>query len=391
MAGWDWLNKHNDRWPFVRNVFIKTLLLFIILNTLYIVLAPLPFLSRLTFYNLVIPGRERLPFSENPEEAYNLSLHRIEGMFASHVINEEPADDEFRVVFIGDSSVWGWLLEPDETLTACLNAGDYQSQDGRRLVAYNLGYPVLSAMKDALILDYALEHYDPDAVVWMVSLQSFFEHEQMRHPITDNNPERTRDIIQRFSLNLDTSNLADDESLLDRSIYGQRRELADLLRYQVYGVAWWLTGIDHTNPLFYRIRSDEALGAFAVEGNSDLSADPEIEPLLAIDVIEAVFAMTAQQQVPILMVNEPILRLDESVNANRYNYYYPRKLYDRYREFLQNYSDQQGWNYINYWDAVPNEAFTDTPLHFTPDATCNFAALLAPDVINLANPVIPES
>ncbi len=44
-------------------------------------------------------------------------------MFASHEISAgaKPAD-EFRVILIGDSSTWGFLLPADQTLAAYLNA-----------------------------------------------------------------------------------------------------------------------------------------------------------------------------------------------------------------------------------------------------------------------------
>ena len=385
MSKWDWLTKQQYDKRFVRNVFIKTLVLFLVANALYIALKPLPFLSRVTFYNTIIPARERLPFSENPDDAYSLSLQRIEGMFASHEINQRKGDNEFRVVFIGDSSVWGWLLESDQTLTACLNTQNLQTADGRDIVAYNLGYPVLSLMKDTLILDYALENYDVDAVVWLVSLQSFFTHEQVRHPISSNNPERTRDIIETYNLNLDVSFIEMDENLIDRSIYGQRRELADLLRYQVYGVAWWLTGIDHTNPLFYRIRDDAALGDGGVEGNDSIAPNSDLVEYFSLDVVDAVQRMTTERNTPIVMINEPILRLDESANPTRYNYYYPRSMYDAYRVVLNDYTSQNGWMYLDQWDAIPNEDFTDTPLHYTPAATCTYAANLGQTVIDLGN------
>jgi hypothetical protein len=58
-------------------------------------------------------------------------------------------------------------------------------------------------------------------------------------------------LINDFQLSLDANALRDEPDLLDRSIWGQRRDLADLLRYQVYGVAWLTTGFDHTNPKYF--------------------------------------------------------------------------------------------------------------------------------------------
>jgi hypothetical protein len=97
------------------NIIIKGLLLFIIFNLLFALLQPR--IGRFSAYNVIFPGRERLPFGENSAKAYNLSLFDLDAMFASHEIGgDEKQSDEFRVILIGDSSVWGTLLKPEETL-----------------------------------------------------------------------------------------------------------------------------------------------------------------------------------------------------------------------------------------------------------------------------------
>ena len=116
MAHWDWLTKPGKsyNWRFVRSVLLKTIVLLIALNLGYALLQPLPWLSRITFYNSVLPGRDRLPFARNPNDSYSISLQRLEGLFASHKLSHEPkAADEFRVLMLGDSAVWGWLLLPE--------------------------------------------------------------------------------------------------------------------------------------------------------------------------------------------------------------------------------------------------------------------------------------
>ncbi|MDP2777372.1 MAG: hypothetical protein Q8O48_06995, partial [Anaerolineales bacterium] len=75
------------------NVLIKGLFLFIIFNFLFE--AWQPKLGQISAYNLIFPGRERLPFGEKSAQAYNLSLFDLDAMFASHVIHREvKADDE---------------------------------------------------------------------------------------------------------------------------------------------------------------------------------------------------------------------------------------------------------------------------------------------------------
>ena len=87
----------------------------------------------------------------------------LDAMFASHEIASGPKPaGEYRVLLIGDSSTWGWLLKPGETL-AQINRAHLQAADGRTVRAYNLGYPIISLTKDVLIIDRAMQ-YQPDAV-----------------------------------------------------------------------------------------------------------------------------------------------------------------------------------------------------------------------------------
>ena len=149
-------------WKFLRNVLIKALLLFVGLNLVLTCFYPFAGLGKISLYNLVFPGRERFPFGENSQEAYNLSLYNVEAMFASHELNGEKKEaDEYRVFIIGDSASWGTLLEPQETLNACLNQMGIRAPEGKKLHFYNLGYPTLSLFKDVMLLEEAMR-YEPE-------------------------------------------------------------------------------------------------------------------------------------------------------------------------------------------------------------------------------------
>ena len=67
------------------NIILKGFILFIIFNLLFALLQPQ--IGRLSAYNVIFPGRERLPFGENSAKAYNLSLFDLDAMFASHEIS----------------------------------------------------------------------------------------------------------------------------------------------------------------------------------------------------------------------------------------------------------------------------------------------------------------
>jgi hypothetical protein len=76
-------------------------------------------------------------------------------MFASHKLHRaEKQDDDFRILFIGDSSLWGTLLKPEETLAGRLDQQEMMiNGKKRKLQTFNLAYPTLALSKDLLILN----------------------------------------------------------------------------------------------------------------------------------------------------------------------------------------------------------------------------------------------
>lgn len=350
---------------------LKAALLFVALNLLLSAFNILPALGPLTLYNWSLPGRERLPYGDDPARSYNLNLFSLEAMFASHKLTSSPkAADEFRVLVIGDSSVWGFLLENEDTLTSALNAAGLSAADGRRAVFYNLGHPTISLTKDLLILDYAMD-YDPDLIIWPVTLEAFPISKQTTSPLVQNNAERVRELIEEFDLGLDP-NHADlvDESFWDRTLVGQRRNLADLLRLQLYGFMWAATGIDVHIPESYQphavdLEADEDFAGLQLP----LTADN-----LAFEVLAAGIRRAAP--VPVLLINEPIFVSSGANSELRYNSFYPRWAYDSYRALLASAAAERGWLYVDLWQAVANSEFTNTPIHISPRGTLEFTDAL---------------
>jgi hypothetical protein len=131
---------------------LKAGVLFVLANLVFAFLDPMMLLGRISLYNTILPGRTRLPYGDNPAADHSLSPFSLEAMFASHeIVAAVPEAGEFRVVLIGDSATWGFLLSPDQTLASALNQGGYLAPDGRRVRAFNLGYPIMSLTKDLLL------------------------------------------------------------------------------------------------------------------------------------------------------------------------------------------------------------------------------------------------
>lgn len=298
-------------------------------------------------YNALWPGRARLPWGERPDLAYNLSLGNLDAMFASHELAAPKPADEFRVVLIGDSSTWGFLRRPDETLAARLNAAALQRND-RRVRFYNLGYPDFSLTKDALLLHRALR-YQPDMIVWLVTLRSF-PRDAQSHPLTEANPVEACAVMNRTCA-------APERSLLERTLWGRRREIADLLRLQLFGAAWAASGIDQHYPETYEpvqrdLEPDVRFREFTPQTSLPRSA-------LALEA----FDVAVNAGVPLLVVNEPIYVSDGANSDVRYNFFYPRWSYDAYRILLQAEMNARSIPYLDAWDVVPPGEFTNSAVH----------------------------
>lgn len=340
---------------FIRNVLIKGLLLFVVFNLVF-ALWPADRLGRLSAYNHLLRGRERFPFGETPKDSYNLSLYNFNAMFASHKLDGTTKEaDEFRVLVIGDSATWGTLLRPEETLAGRLDAAGLQTADGRRVRVYNLGYPTLSLVKDLLVLERSMR-YEPDLILWRLTLESFPRERQMESPIVANNPRLVRDLVDRY--NLAVTAPAEDESLWQRTIIGRRRELADLLRLQMYGVMWSATGIDQLYPDTYPAAERD------LEANEKFHDwQPPAFPVdgLALDLVAA--GIDIAGAVPVVLINEPVL-VSSGVNSDiRYNFYYPRWAYDLYRQELSAACAANGWRCLDLWNLVPEGNFTNSAIH----------------------------
>ena len=356
----------------MRKILIKTLLIFLILNLLLAAGNPLPGLGRVSLYNSLFPGRERFPFGENPQQAYNFSLYSMEAMFASHVLSgTEKEAGEFRLLLLGDSSVWGTLLKPEETLAGQINALDLRTCDGRRVRAYNLGYPTLSLTKDLMILDEARQ-YQPDAVWWLVTLEGLPEEKQLASPLAANNPARLDALSASTGAVNANAPAVIRPDFWGRTILGLRRPLADLLRLQLYGVMWSATGIDQFYPADYP--------PAALDLEADESFHGRLPPILeadslALEVLDA--GADLLMGVPLTVINEPIL-ISSGENSNlRYNFFYPRWAYDQYRELLAERSQNSGWMLVDRWDLLPASEFTNSAIHLTPRGSRLLAESLA--------------
>lgn len=369
---------YSFQWGFLVRVVVKAAILFGLLNLLFAALDPMPFIGRVSIYNWLVPGRERLPYGESPA-SYNLSLNSLEALFNSHTIAQPKRPDEFGVLVIGDSSVWGVLLNNSQTLTGNLNAARLKI-DNKTVHAYNIGHPVMSVTKDLLLLDYAMR-YQPDMVLWLITLESLPYPKQLDAALLQNNAPRVRDLVNRYDLQIDPDDSRFVEpNFLERTLIGQRRMVADWWRLQLYGVNWAFTGIDQFYDDYEPRRNDL---------EADTSWQDSESPTrfqygdLAINVLLAGHEIT--KDIPLLFVNEPIYIANGANSDLRYNTWYPKWAYDSYRTLVSTLAEEQNWYYLDLWDAIAPADFTDSPVHLTPNGSRQLSERIGAELLNLAN------
>ncbi|MBI5564949.1 MAG: hypothetical protein HY870_08645 [Chloroflexi bacterium] len=361
---------------------IKAALLFALINLVFALLDPIEAIRSVSLYNSLLPGRERLPYGEDSARSFSLSLYTIPAMINSHSVARSKAADEFRVIVIGDSGTWGWFLKNEDTLAGQLNTQQLKTDDGRRIVAYNLGYPIMALTKDVLILDEALKH-QPDLIVWPVTLESFPREKQLFSPIVQNNAQRIRRLIDSAQLQIDPNDprfVTPD--FPGKTIVGQRRALADWLRLQLYGFSWAATGVDQFIPDQIKLRQSDFEADVSWQSFKQPATLTEND--LAFDALAAGSKLAGD--VPVLIVNEPMY-ISTGVNSElRYNSFYPRWAYDQYRELLDAQVQRNSWHYLDVWDAIAPEEFTDTPVHLTPRGSAQYAQLISSEALKTIIP-----
>ncbi len=87
--------------------------------------------------------------------------------------------------------------------------------------------------------------------------------------------------------------------------------------------------------------------------------------------------------IPVLLVNEPMLVVSDKPNSDiRYNEYFPRWIYDQYRQYLGEAALQNKWDYLDLWNIFSPGYFANTPLHLLAEGEHQLAEILAPSIQN---------
>jgi len=337
-------------------ILVKALCLFVIINILYALIDPQ--VSQVSGYNLVFPGRTRLPFGVGGDP-YTVTVDDVDAMFASHAISARKSAKEYRVALLGDSSVWGEDMGAYEMISEQWNALNIQCE-GKTIRTYNLGYPHPSVLKDLIILDKVVE-YDPDLIIWFVTLNTLIS--QRINPFLTANHARAVEMVETYDIPFTRSRILRgyEPNFYEKTLMGERSNLARQIKLQMLGIIWTATGADN-NPLY--IHSD--FPSYAIGDDPryrGMQPSEDIENMLLFSALTAGYDIAGPT--PVLIVNEPVFIVNAESDAVRYNAVYPRWAYDQYREYTAIQAQSAGWNYLDLWNAVPSKYFSDAGLHLS--------------------------
>lgn len=324
----------------------------------------------LNMYRSGILQRDRLPFITAPKaEDRALDVGILDTMFASHVISQPKGEKEYRVIILGDSFIWGDPLPTNSTLAAQINRLKLTC-DNKKITAYNLGYPLPSAIKDMMVLEKAMQ-YQPDLVIWGVTMYTLTTRMVEEHPLLETESARLAALNSDYHF-LEQMDAAD-------SSYEQWQavnfNLSRTLRYQSYGLIQIATGRDQiqqeTQSADVNLSSDVQY--------VDISPTLLFKQEISTDLVN-IFREIAKDK-PVLIINEPILIVKDKPHSDlRYNSFYPRWAYDQYRGYMNEAANQYEWMYLDLWDSFPVESFANSPLHLNREGVKIFANLITPAI-----------
>ena len=275
----------------------------------------------------------------------------VNALFNTHLIsNENRPKNQYRIVFIGDSTV------RDSTIYPII---DQHRCNGEKLQAYNLGYYGTSVTKDLIILEHAMK-YSPDLVVWSVTSQTFSNEPKVFAMANSGDLAR---LISTYKLPISVG-----EPLISaRSLFPGSNEILMqtrlVINYSVLLPAMKSSRAKIQIGFYHQFDQPETNNLATQEtlpGNGDylFSALPAAQKLAG--------------HVPVILINEP-----------RPTAIVSQQDYERYRKEIFNLIGKQHWTVLDLWNLIPDAGFQDT-IHRNDKGEVLFNTTVVPAIINIA-------
>jgi len=349
-------------------VLVKGILLFLVFEYALFSLAPNP--GIINVYAPMGLERQRFPLSTTlgPLDEV-LMVGNLDEMVASHIVSRPKVPDEFRVLVFGDSAVWGLNLDLNQTLPSQLNALSLTCGN-KKVITYNVSFPRPSVTKDLMILD-KVTQYQPDMIIWLITLYTLIPTTRVDHWLVTQNPGEFYKLGKQFDF---LPKGYQPPTILDE-FYDQQRAIFRVTQYQFYSLIQLATDMDQIPG------PPEVMPAGLTNDTIFEMVKPPTYPKsqLSLDQIQDFYQLAGKT--PVLLINQPMLILNGIRNSDiRYNSYYPRWAYDQYRQYVGEAATANGWGYLDLWNMIPPNYFTDSPLHLNPDGERKLAEILAPAI-----------
>jgi hypothetical protein len=359
-------------------VLIKALVLLIVFDVAQIAVDFAGTLDRALLYRSFTPPTERLGLANQIGDPIWWTL---DPLLDAHQIALPKAPDEFRVIFLGDSATFCLYCRSNEAIPALFTQLG-ATLDGKRVVGYNLAYPGSDWLKDILILKHALK-YQPDAIVWLVTAKGAGDQplpqEPEAHLVTRLNAAELPAVARQYALDTwETQRYADADAWYQRSIFthgGRYRDWLILLARSSHNVV-----LDPKRDLSQEyLLPGEPVTAKSVQAVAEINSTlPGYDtfPNRQWELLRAGQQMADEAGVRLLVVNEPIYVANGPNTDVNYNSFYERNLYDRFRAALNDFARQHRLTYLDLWNLLPGDNFSNTSLHYNLDGNRRIAQKL---------------
>lgn len=347
-------------------VMIKAIVLLIICDALLIALRVPDAMDRWSIYRVFTPPTSRLGLALQIGDP---AWWTLDPLLEAHEIAQPKAPDEYRVIFLGDSATFCLYCPARESISqAFTDLGE--TIDGKQVRAYNLAYPGSDWLKDILILQHALK-FEPDAIVWLVTAKGSGDQplpqEPEAHLITRINAAELPALASEYNLDTwETRRYANADAWYQQSLWTHGGRLRDwlVLMARTLRSALIQPGKDLTGDYLFPGPpvTSQSIRASA-EINSSLPGY-DVMPNRQWELLRAGRQMAREANVLLLIVNEPIYVGSGENSDINYNSFYERGLYDRFRTALAEFVAQHDLPYLDLWNMLPPEDFSNTSLHY---------------------------
>jgi hypothetical protein len=345
-------------------VLSKAVLLFLAFDFLQAVVLLPSRLERISFLENLVPPMARLTI---PTDIETLVWFPLKPLLDAHQVGKPKASDEFRVAVLGASGTYCGTCTPEEAIPGHLS--DLGAQvGGKRVVGYNLAVKGVDWLKDLLVMKHACER-GVDAVVWLVTAyraaDTPFKKNDFPHSFVTLNRDDLPDLVKQTGVSTwETRRYEAEAGLLNRSIWQTGNRYRDWLT--LVGRTLYLSAVPGDPTATKKYDDEPWVGSKPIRKVARFnSKTPGFEemPNRRWDLIKAGNRLASSCGAKLLLVNEPIY-LGSGPNSDvNYNSHMERALYDRFRGVLGNFVQENQIAYLDIWNLLPGEDFTDISLH----------------------------